>query len=218
MAPVEACLIDVYRTVLACDFAAVHRALAGMAGVPVERFSAAAAGVSDPIGDGRMTMGDGFAAILAACGAEPEPGLVAALVAADADLVVAHSRLYDDTLGFLDRLGRAGLRRALVSNCAENTRPLLARLGLDALVDAVVLSCEVGSAKPQPAIFHAALAALGAEPSRSLLVDDRAEYCAGAVALGIRAVQLVRPDGGAPTAGFPVVGSLGELGDALAAF
>src|SRR5271157_98686 len=54
-----------------------------------------------------------------------------------------------------------GIKIAVVSNCDENTRDLLVELGVAALADALVLSCEVGAAKPAGAIFHRALDQLG---------------------------------------------------------
>jgi putative hydrolase of the HAD superfamily len=83
-----------------------------------------------------------------------------------------------------------------VSNCAENTRPLLDRLGLSDLVDALVLSCEVGVAKPAPAIFRAALERLDVSAEDALFVDDQEHYCAGATAIGIRAVRIDRSGNG----------------------
>ena len=55
--------------------------------------------------------------------------------------------LYDDVVPFLESLRAAGVPTAFVSNCAENTRPLLDSLGLSDLVDHLVLSCEIGAAK-----------------------------------------------------------------------
>ena len=92
-----------------------------------------------------------------------------------------------------------------MSNCAENTRPLLDRLGLTALVDELVLSCEVRAVKPDPAIFDAAVDRLGVRPGESLFVDDQPAFCRAAEARGIRAVQIDRP--GSPGA----VSTLSEL-------
>lgn len=68
-------------------------------------------------------------------------------------------------------------------------------LGLDQLVDHLVLSCEVGVAKPDPAIYQDALDRLEVAPGDAVLVDDRARYCAGAVAVGMQALPVRRrPD------------------------
>jgi putative hydrolase of the HAD superfamily len=69
------------------------------------------------------------------------------------------------------------------------------RLGLRDAFDALVLSFEVGSRKPQPGIYEAALAALGdVSPSDALFVDDQVRYCDGARALGIDTRLIVRDD------------------------
>jgi putative hydrolase of the HAD superfamily len=67
-------------------------------------------------------------------------------------------------------------------------------LGLEREADAIVLSFEVGVAKPDAGIYRAALDALGARPEEALFVDDQAAYCEGAEALGIRSFLIVRED------------------------
>ncbi len=114
------------------------------------------------------------------------------LVAADRELVDELAVLHDDVVPFLESLRERGVRTAFVSNCAENTRPLLDRLGLTALVDELVLSCEVRSVKPDPAIFDVAIDRLGVRPGESLFVDDQPAFCRAAEATGIRAVQIDR--------------------------
>lgn len=93
---------------------------------------------------------------------------------------------------FLDGLGRFGdlypgarevlealaatadLGLALVTNgLSEVQRARIARLGLDAYFDAIVVSAEVGVAKPAPAIFAHALGDLGEPPrARTLMIGD----------------------------------------------
>ncbi len=51
---------------------------------------------------------------------------------------------------------------AVVSNIGFDLRPLCAALGFAELVDAFVLSYEVGRCKPDPAIFLQACAAAAA--------------------------------------------------------
>ena len=70
------------------------------------------------------------------------------------------------------------------------------------LVDAVVLSGEVGARKPEPAIFEAALAALGVDAAAALFVGDRlVDDVAGAAAVGMTTVQALwfRVDDGPAT-------------------
>jgi FMN phosphatase YigB (HAD superfamily) len=81
----------------------------------------------------------------------------------------------------------------------------------------VILSFEVGVAKPDPGIYLAALEAVAARADETLFVDDQAAYCDGAAALGIETVLLVRPDaspGGVSGAGgHRVIGDLRPLLD-----
>jgi FMN phosphatase YigB (HAD superfamily) len=82
------------------------------------------------------------------------------------------------------------------------------------LADALVLSCEIGAEKPAAEIFTYALDQLGVAPERALFVDDQPSYCAGGVAMGITAVQIVRAelDGKVPAEGTTVVRSLADVG------
>jgi FMN phosphatase YigB (HAD superfamily) len=71
----------------------------------------------------------------------------------------------------------------------------------------------VGAEKPAAEIFTYALDQLGVPAGRALFVDDQPSYCAGATALGITAVQIVRGelDGKVPAPGTTVVRSLSEV-------
>jgi len=97
---------------------------------------------------------------------------------------------YQDTTPVLARLREAGVRVAVVSNIGFDIRPLAVELGFAALVDAFVLSYEVGRCKPDPAIFTAACAALRVDPERALMIGDTAAD-AGATEAGC--VTLVLP-------------------------
>ena len=111
---------------------------------------------------------------------------------------------------FFTRLREQGILIALVSNCSETTRPLLGYLDVIRLADAVVLSCEVRSAKPSPDIYLTALDDLGVAAVDAVFIDDQSAFCAGAEAVGVRAIQIARPDlpGQVLSAAFPVVSTL----------
>lgn len=190
---VKACLLDVYDTILASHFPGRLAALAGLADVPVERLSAEWLTLARDRDTGKLPMAAAFTRALAACGRDPDPGLVDRLVQADAELILTHTEVCPDTVPFLEAVRREGIRVALVSNCADNTRPMLAAKGLLDLVDAVVLSCEVGIAKPDPQIYLIAVRELGGQPADAVMLDDQPRFCAGAQASGVRAIQVVRP-------------------------
>jgi putative hydrolase of the HAD superfamily len=106
--------------------------------------------------------------------------------------------LWEDSLPTLRELRARGLRTAIVSNCDHSTRPIVDELGLEREADAVVLSFEVGVAKPDPGIYQAALDALAARPEEAVFVDDQAAYCEGAEAIGIRSFLILRDDADRP--------------------
>jgi putative hydrolase of the HAD superfamily len=184
-----------------------------LAGVTPDAWSEAYAQFWAEVQTGRFSKTEAFARTLRVLGVQPSGDLVRALVDRDRELAFASARLYDDAVPFLDRLRSVGLKIAIVSNCSEHTRPLLTKLGVIELADAVILSCEVGAAKPSAEIYLRALDQLGVAATAAMFVDDQASYCAGAVALGITAVQIVRgePDGNVPAAGTAVVRSLTEV-------
>ena len=209
----DACLVDLYDTLLSCDFSPNRRELPKLAGVAADAWNDAYEQLWAAVQVGRVSKAEAFAQTLRSCGAQPSAGLVRALVDRDRELQFASARLYDDAIPFLGRLRSAGIKIAIVSNCTEHTRQLLTELGVIALADAVILSCEVGAAKPSAEIFLRALGQLEVAATAAVFVDDQASFCAGGAALGIRAVQIVRDelDGNVPAPGTTVVRSLPEV-------
>jgi putative hydrolase of the HAD superfamily len=209
----EACLVDVYDTLLSCDFAAHRAELPTLAGLAPGVFEQEYLQIGRAFGVGQLTKAEGFERILRAGGVEAPPELVRALVDRDRELLLRCARLYDDALPFLRAVRSRGIKIAIVSNCSEHTRELLQSNGVADLADVLVLSCEVGAEKPTVAIFSYALDQLGVPAERALFVDDQPSYCAGAVAMGITAVQIVRGDldGKVPAPGTTVVRSLTEV-------
>ena len=185
--------------------------LPAIAGADPREWAEAFARLGSDLNVGRITLAQGFGQILAACGIRPRPALVRELVAKERELLAASSRLHDDAIMFLRALRARGIRVALVSNCMENTRPLLSGLGVSALADVVVLSCEAGCAKPDARIYRQALDQLGVRAGAAVLVDDQPAFCAGAAAIGITALQIARGHAPSPAApGIKVIGSLLE--------
>jgi HAD superfamily hydrolase (TIGR01509 family) len=106
---------------------------------------------------------------------------------------------YPDAAPVLRELRERGMRTVAVSNVGFDLRPVLDGLGLLEHLDAVVLSYEVGAAKPEPRIFAAALdAAGGVAPGDALMVGDHAAADGGAADAGIRTLLLPMSPAGAP--------------------
>jgi putative hydrolase of the HAD superfamily len=120
-------------------------------------------------------------------------------------------RAYAEVPGVLRALRAAGHRLVVVSNWDVSLHEVLEQTGLAPLVDAAVVSAEVGVAKPDPRIFAAALERAGASAAEAVHVGDSLEAdVAGARAAGIEPVLVLRR-GEAVAAGVPTVRSLDEL-------
>ncbi|MBI4198791.1 MAG: HAD family hydrolase [Chloroflexi bacterium] len=101
--------------------------------------------------------------------------------------------LYDDAIPALDTLKRRGLTLGLLSNIGREPRQLMESHGLTAYLDFAVTSQEIGSNKPHPPMFLAALERAGVQASEALHVGD--SYLSdvqGARSLGIHAVLVDR--------------------------
>ncbi len=80
---------------------------------------------------------------------------------------------------------------AILSNAGDLDRQVFNEAyGIEALVDKVIISAEVGLAKPDPRIFWLALDQLDLQPAETIFVDDLAVNVEAANQLGIRAIQF----------------------------
>ena len=140
-------------------------------------------------------------------------------IAAHRRLLAGFVTLDPRTRALLVRLRRVGIHTAVVTNgTSASQRPKLRNTGIDGLVDAIVVSEEVGAAKPAPEIFRHALDAIDADPAETLFVGDNpdADIC-GAKRLGMPAawvhlgrdweMDTPRPD--------YVIGAVWQLGSVL---
>jgi len=99
----------------------------------------------------------------------------------------------------LDDLART-YRLGLVTNGAADVQhEKLAATTLGSRFSTIVVSSDVGVGKPDPAVFRAALEALGVSADEAVIVGDSLERdIAGARAAGVRSVWLARAGDTAP--------------------
>jgi putative hydrolase of the HAD superfamily len=90
----------------------------------------------------------------------------------------------EELLAFLGSV-RGQTRVAIVSNAWPHLRARLVREHVEEVADEVVLSCDVGCAKPDTRIYKLALGRLSVTPGQALLVDDTREHVAAAIAIGL---------------------------------
>lgn len=207
---VRACLIDVYDTILKSHFVPRMESVIQPLGIGIDDWLAEWEKMREDRDRGKLTVAASIARTLPVFGIEPDPVLIADLSRRDVESARTLTRLCDDTVPFLEWLRSRDVLTALVSNCADTTRAQLEYLGIVPLVDAVILSCEVGSVKPYPEIYGTALDELGVAAVDAVFIDDQPTYCVGAEAVGIRPIQIARSEANGYVSqwNFPIVHSL----------
>jgi len=128
---------------------------------------------------------------------------------------------YPDVAPALSELRAAGAKLVVVSNWDVSLHLVLEKTGLAGLIDGAISSAEAGVAKPDPALFAAALALVDARAEDAFMAGDSVETdIAGAQAAGIAPVLVARAAGGglgsfgagrAAPAGVPTLPSLAGL-------
>jgi putative hydrolase of the HAD superfamily len=128
---------------------------------------------------------------LAAHGGDERAG--AALSALDRR--VAELPMLEPTLrALLERLRRAGrIRLGVLSNGDRGWSARIRAAGVAALFDAVVVSADIGCAKPDPDAFRIAAERLGVPPAACLMIDDQPGHLPGAAAAGLRTYLFAHP-------------------------
>ena len=133
----------------------------------------------------------------------------------------AYGDLYPGARELLDRLAHTGATMAMVTNgLSEVQRARIERLDLGRYFDAVIISAEVGTAKPGGEIFDLTFAALG-EPARDgavMIGDNLPSDIKGGVDYGIATCWYNPHDRSAPAELTPthVVADLAAIHDVVA--
>jgi len=137
--------------------------------------------------------------------------------AREAMLAALRFRAFPDALPLLRALKERGVRVVAASNWDASLPDALERTGLAPYLDGAVSSAVVGAAKPDPAVFRAALELARREPGEAFHVGDSPHGDVdGARAAGIRAALLDRhgvlPD---PPPGVAKVSSLDAVASVI---
>jgi len=220
--PLRAVLFDAGNTLLFLDHARMAAAVGAALGLPLTGAALAAGGAAAvrAMEAARASDRERAAAYLealflqAGVPAERLQEVRAVLAELHAELHL-WSGVAEGAREALARLRQAGLRLGVVSNSDGRVEEALAAAGLRAYFDVVIDSAIAGIEKPDPAIFRAALEALGVAPEEALYVGDLYEVdILGANAAGIPAV-LFAPGGTPQPPGCATVASLRALADDL---
>lgn len=105
---------------------------------------------------------------------------------------------------------------AVTNGRSSGQRRKIAACGFESLLDAIVISEEVGAKKPEEAIYRACLAALGLDPAACVFVGDHPLFDVEAPrALGMRAVWLRNARHPPPAIADATIDRLDQLPDIL---
>jgi putative hydrolase of the HAD superfamily len=131
------------------------------------------------------------------------------------------ARFIDHALELLRELRAGGVRTALLTNGPSwMQRRKVDLLGLEAELDAIGISEELGAAKPDPAAFAATLELIDSSAEETVMVGDHLDWdVRGALDAGMRGAVWIAggDDEREPPAGALRVTRLGEVPAALAA-
>jgi HAD superfamily hydrolase (TIGR01509 family) len=201
-------LVDLYGTLVEPDWVKLQAgrdAIADRLGVSRAAANAAWASTHEARMRGEYGSLEGdLAAIRAAAGGGPaaaggrDDRLLSELAAAERANWSSGVRPYEDAIPMLRRLRGTGVRVAIVTNASVEATGVIPALGLEALVDVVVASCEVGVLKPE--LLAAALRDLRVSAADAVVVDDDSEVVVAARAMGMPAILVDRGAGFSTTA------------------
>lgn len=102
--------------------------------------------------------------------------------------------IVDRTLLEYIRSLRGKYKTGLISNAWSDLREFIVREKFDDAFDHMVISAEVGAAKPEPKIFQIALDHFGVSPNEAVFVDDFEINIEGCEKVGMKGIHFVDPE------------------------
>ena len=97
------------------------------------------------------------------------------------------------TVALIEDLAAAGRPLAMLSNAPDDLAEAISGLPVAGHFGHLIFSCQLKSAKPDPACYGAALARIGARADEVIFVDDRIDNVAAAAAVGLQSVHFTSP-------------------------
>jgi len=122
--------------------------------------------------------------------------------------------LYPEVSTVLELWHQQGIPLVIISNFDSRLHGLLKQLGLAPFFSAVVISSEVGAAKPDPAIFERAIAPYGISPQQAWHIGDSwQDDVLGAQAAQLQPIWLRRATRLLPDSGIEHPNSVVQITD-----
>jgi epoxide hydrolase-like predicted phosphatase len=101
--------------------------------------------------------------------------------------------IVDRTLLDYLRALRGKYKTGLISNAWGDLRDYIVKEKFDDAFDKMIISAEVGAAKPEPKIFQIALEQLGVRPKEAVFVDDFLINIEGCEKVGLKGIHFKDP-------------------------
>jgi epoxide hydrolase-like predicted phosphatase len=98
--------------------------------------------------------------------------------------------IVDRTLVEYIRSLRGKYKTGLISNAWSDLRDFIVREKFDDAFDKMIISSEVGAAKPEPKIFQIALEQFGVKPKEAVFVDDFYSNIEGCEKVGMKGIHF----------------------------
>jgi FMN phosphatase YigB (HAD superfamily) len=142
---------------------------------------------------GGLTGAGYWEAVIGETGISDQPERLTILIETD---VASWLHLDEAMMAWVGDLTRGGVARAILSNMPRDVLDGMRRhrAGVLQQFSVTVMSCEVGSIKPETPIYERLLRDLGAGASQVLFIDDQEENVAAAVRLGMHGVHFTSCD------------------------
>jgi len=102
--------------------------------------------------------------------------------------------ILDRTLLDYLRSLRGKYKTGLISNAWGDLRDFIVREKFDDAFDKMIISSEVGAAKPEPKIFQIALEQFGVKPNEAVFVDDFLINIEGCEKVGMKGIHFKDPE------------------------
>ncbi|MEV6283936.1 HAD family hydrolase [Kribbella sp. NPDC051770] len=213
----RALMVDLFSTLIPGghrERAAVHSEMAEVLGVEPEDFAAAFdATVYERFTGAYGDLSSTLRELARRCGGRPSDDQLRR--ATDMRRTLAQELVGAapaSTLDALATLRSAGWRTGLVSNITSETQTQWSQSALSQHFEVTAFSAEVGSAKPEPAIYLAACEGLGVEPTECVYVGDGNDNeLAAATALGMHVIRTTEHADSDPGWAGPTIASFAAL-------
>jgi len=102
--------------------------------------------------------------------------------------------ILDRTLLDYIRSLRGKYKTGLISNAWGDLRDFIVREKFEDAFDKMIISAEVGAAKPEPKIFQIALEQFGVSPNEAVFVDDFLINIEGCEKVGMKGIHFKDPE------------------------